>query len=615
MNINEYLRQYPWQSGEMFDTEPADFLWQFHLNASITDLWPFLTDTSTLNKFLGLPQMYYQERGGRLFGKSTNAGVVSEWEEVPWEWEFHKGLNNARIYSKGFAHYLRSRYILERVSDQETNFFVHFGWIPRNIVMRLLLKVAMPDLRRKYSKALRKIVVLIQNRKDIERRQTEFYSMAGEVALNGNALEKLESLCRLAVREGAQAEKMDLIKDYILTGPDEELNRIRLKVLARRFGLPLNELTAVFLYASRAGIFNLSWDVTCPHCRGVRESLNTLGDIPLEGRCDACEITFSTEDIRALEVIFHLNPDIRDVPKKMYCAAEPATKRHILIQKSILPGNIADLTVDLERGRYRIRIKGRTEYSFLDAGEGPDTAIRYEGGETEFRTVQKPQITAVNNSSEPAVFILERKEEDNDSLRPAELFSFQLFRDIYGNQSLAQGMKIELGLQNILFTDIVGSTKMYSRIGDGEAFASVRKHFLKIYEIVRSYNGAVVKTIGDSAMVAFSDALYCMQAAIDLQKAFAGGQDTGGVFLRISIHSGPCIAVNLNSGVDYFGGTVNLAAKLQSLAEAKQIVFTDDLTRDPRVQSCLKSVGYPVERVEFSPSWMDKPVTVRRITV
>ena len=41
--------------------------------------------------------------------------------------------------------------------------------------------------------------------------------------------------------------------------------------------------------------------------------------------------------------------------------------------------------------------------------------------------------------------------------------------------------------------------------------------------------------------------------------------------LRISLNTGPCIAVKLNANIDYFGGTVNVAAKLQSLAAGARL--------------------------------------------
>lgn len=613
LDLTGFLRRYPWQQNETQGRKPADFLWRFEVNAPLRDLWPFLIDTSTFNKLLGLPQMKYAEKNGRLYGSSVNAGILSEWEEVPWEWEYHRGLNNARIYSRGFATYVRSRYLLEG-DGERTIFYVYFGWVPRSFWARWLLKIAMPRLQRDYAAALDKIARMLAGRKDFEARQRAMQQMASPAVLNGQVEERLQVLNGKAVEDGAPKEIVAQLGKYLLNAPDEALTRIRLKVVARELDLPLSELISAALYATRAGILTLSWDVTCPHCRGVRQSVSSLGDIPKEERCDACDITFSSEELGNMEVIFHVNPEIRSVEKKFYCAAEPATKRHIRIQLRVPAAGKLELDTDLEPGEYRARLLGDDHYLPLLVGEGDKTAdLRIPG--TALRVQNAPHLSYANTAASETTLIIERRDEDNDALRPADLFSRQIFRDLYGTQSLAEGLKIELGNQNILFTDIVGSTDLYLKSGDGEAFSAVRRHFQKIYEIIRLHNGAIVKTIGDSAMVAFADALQCIRAAVALQKAFTGGSDTGGVLLRASIHSGPCIAVNLNSGIDYFGNTVNYAAKLQQLAGAREIAFSPEFLRDVQVQEFLTAEALAKEKRAFAPKWAENPLEVFVVAV
>lgn len=608
LNLAEFLQRYPWQQNETEGRSPADFLWRFEINAPVADLWPFLIDTSTFNRLLGLPQMKYTEKNGRLFGSSVNAGILSEWEEVPWEWEYHKGLNNARIYSRGFATYVRSRYLL-RADGERTIFYVYFGWVPRTFWARWLLKIAMPRLQKDYAMALDKIVQILQTRKDFTARQRALLEQASPVTQNAQAEERLQVLTDKAIAEGAPKDALAQLSAYVLSAPDEALTRIRVKVAARELGLPVSDLVTAALYATRAGMLTLSWDVTCPHCRGVRQSVSSLGDIPKEERCDACDITFSSEELGNMEVVFHVNPEIRSVEKKFYCAAEPATKRHIRIQVRVPARKTLELDTDLEPGEYRARLMGDQHYLPLLIGEGDKNANLLIPG-TAVKIQPAGRLSYTNAAAEDATLVIERRDEDNDALRPADLFSRQIFRDLYGTQSLAEGLKIELGNQNILFTDIVGSTDLYLKNGDGEAFSAVRRHFQKIYEITRTYNGAIVKTIGDSAMVAFADALQCIRAAVALQKAFTGSQETGGVLLRASIHSGPCIAVNLNSGIDYFGNTVNYAAKLQQLAGAREIAFSPEFFSDPHVKEYISQESLQSETRSFAPKWSEKPFEV-----
>jgi len=610
MTLKEFLEKYPWSPKEKYGGRPMDYLWKFSLESAVADLWPFLIDTSTFNKLLGLPVMNFSEKDGRLFGSTKNAGVISEWEEVPWEWEYHKGLNNARIYSRGFARYVRSRYLfIPRATG--TDLYVYFGWVPRGPLGRLLLRVGFPSVRRDYAAALAKIEDAILTRLKFEERQRAYYEAAGAENHPDTGI-AIETYRNQALANGAASNDLDKIIAHITHAPDEELTRIRLRPLARQWGVELPALLRAALHTTKVGLLSLSWDVTCPHCRGVRKSVESLGDIPGTERCDACDITFSTEEIQNMEVIFHVNPEIRKTVQKFYCAAEPATKPHIYIQRRVPARQLLTIDSDLAAGEYRVRVLGNQQYLPLTVGPGEEVQAIIDFGKKQLATTLHPRILFENPGDTDATLIVERRAEDNDALRPAELFGLQLFRDTFGNQSLAEGLKIELGNQNILFTDIVGSTKLYLTSGDGAAFQSVRKHFQKTYEIVRAMNGAIVKTIGDAAMAVFADAGQCAKAAVALQKAFRGQAETGGVLLRISIHSGPCLAVNLNNGVDYFGNTVNYAAKLQQFAGAHEIAFSPEFFSDARVKAVFAGEKLDPAPTLFKPDWSEKELTVLR---
>jgi len=597
LTLPDFLKKYPWQPDETDGKKPMDFLWSFDLAVPCRDLWPLIIDTSTFNKLLGLPQMRYEEREGVLYGESKNAGVLSKWREVPWEWEFERGLNNARVYSQGFATYVRTRYMLEPLGSG-TRLYVYFGWVPRSWPYRALLAAAMPGLKADYAKALKKIERILQERQALAERQRALFELADSEKRDPALHALLERRTQDAVKKGGSKDEIERLAQIIEKAPEEEIVRIRLKKIARENALSIDQVLPAALYAARSGILSLSWDVTCPHCRGVRKEVSSLGDIPTEERCDACDITFSSQDYGNLEVVFHVNPEIRQVAKKFYCAAEPATKTHIYVQRHLAPKTKYLLDAVFDPGEYRARFASSKKYEPFSITQSEIPRLEFE------------------NSRESAdTLVIERREEDNDALRPHELFGLQVFRDLFGDQILSHDLKVELGIQNILFTDIVGSTALYVKNGDGEAFRSVTRHFQKIFEIVRLAGGAVVKTIGDSAMVTFHDATKCIEAAIALQRAFNGSPETGAVLLRISIHSGPCLAVNLNNGVDYFGNTVNYAAKLQQHAGAHQIAMSSDFLHRAGVEAKLHEQKLESTVVSFAPSWAEKPLDVHVIEI
>jgi class 3 adenylate cyclase len=59
------------------------------------------------------------------------------------------------------------------------------------------------------------------------------------------------------------------------------------------------------------------------------------------------------------------------------------------------------------------------------------------------------------------------------------------------------------------------------------------------------------------------------------------------IVLKLGVHRGASIAVTLNERLDFFGQTVNIAARVQGLADADEIYITEDVYREPDVKDLL----------------------------
>jgi class 3 adenylate cyclase len=129
----------------------------------------------------------------------------------------------------------------------------------------------------------------------------------------------------------------------------------------------------------------------------------------------------------------------------------------------------------------------------------------------------------------------------------------------------------------VLFTDLKGSTELYERVGDLVAFDLVRKHFAALDAAVAKQGGSVVKTIGDAVMATFASPEAGLAAALAMREAMNELNRVtkpGELQVKIGLHDGPCLAVMLNERLDYFGQTVNIAARVQGLAEPQAILAT-----------------------------------------
>jgi class 3 adenylate cyclase len=136
---------------------------------------------------------------------------------------------------------------------------------------------------------------------------------------------------------------------------------------------------------------------------------------------------------------------------------------------------------------------------------------------------------------------------------------------------------------------------------------------------IRRHDGAVVKTIGDAVMAAFSDPVTALEAALDILRdiiAFglrlaAESGEAGTILVKIGLHCGPCIAVTLNDRLDYFGRTVNLAARLQGESRGGDIVLSEAMANDPGVMALLESLA-PAAESAFVKGFSE-PVALRRV--
>src|SRR5262249_6352490 len=93
-----------------------------------------------------------------------------------------------------------------------------------------------------------------------------------------------------------------------------------------------------------------------------------------------------------------------------------------------------------------------------------------------------------------------------------------------------------------------------------------------LHEVAAAEAGAVVKTIGDAVMATFPTPDRAVSAALRMREAMRDLDKD--LLLKIGIHEGPCLAVMLNERQDYFGQTVNIAARVQTLADSRAIFAT-----------------------------------------
>jgi class 3 adenylate cyclase len=446
------------------------------------------------------------------------------------------------------------------------------------------------------------------------------------------------------LRQSADPDAAAAIEHLVRDGSDRALNRINVLDFAGKHGLNEERAIAAFLHAARLGMFDLSWNVLCPSCGGVLDANATLNTVDRDHyNCAFCAAGYEPMLDETIEVTFTVNPRIRKIAAHDPNALPIWDYYHQIFWSSgvdlpdienfarliqdvtldsveLPPGEKALLSLQLPAASIIVFDPVTHTAQFFDV-KGETTRDRQHsslifdkiGGPTGTTTLQPgPLRLAMENRSEvrvlPAVWVAadplnaligKRK----PFLTANRLLSNQTFRDIYRTGTLNIDQRLKITSLTFLFTDLKGSTELYERVGDLVAFDLVRAHFRIVLDIVASAGGAVVKTIGDAVMATFPTPEKAVGAALRMREAMDGlnaERQGENLALKIGIHEGPCLAVILNDRQDYFGQTVNMAARVQNRADSRAILATGSVVDSAETAELLAAAGLKPESRRYA---------------
>jgi len=433
------------------------------------------------------------------------------------------------------------------------------------------------------------------------------------------------------LRQSADPQVADAITRLVKEGADHELNRINVLDFAKRTGLDEERVISGFLHSSRLGLFDLSWNVLCPGCGGVLDAHDTLKSLRHDDyQCGLCACGYEASVDEQVEVAFTVSPKVRRI-----AAHDPATLPLWEYFKQVFWSS----GVDLNQDSFTVL----TEEATLDGLELPagEKAVMSLQLPAQFIIVFEPvthsaqfidvqgeptkerqQLSLMYNKVKAPVGTMTlrpgplRLSLDNQAgvrvlptvfiaaealhhligkrkpfLTAKRMLSNQTFRDVFKADNLNIDQRLKITSLTFLFTDLKGSTALYERVGDLAAFDLVRAHFHALLDIISSEKGAVVKTIGDAVMATFIRPEHAVVAGLRIRAAMdrlnvERGKDD--LIVKIGIHEGPCLAVMLNERQDYFGQTVNIASRVQSLCTAQEMHVTGPVIDAPGVAMILQ---------------------------
>jgi class 3 adenylate cyclase len=585
------------------------YVWQFNLQSSPAQLWPLVADTNRFNRDTGVPTLGSMSlpdisKNARRRMRLSAFGIPVEWEEQPFEWVRPHRFGVVRRYSKGPVSELRVRVELEprptsEGESQTGTKLTYEVWAkPKNILGSIAIPIQIGLISaRNFERTLREYDRLAKHGLSAatESKRAEFVS---------GGRERLLALSEKMISLGSDGEIVALLVDYIENADEFALARVRPYELARQWNRSKRDVLQTCLCATRAGILDLQWNLICPMCRGGG-STDSLKQIASSVHCPGCNIDFNANFEQSVELTFRPNPAIREAETEMFCVGGPQVTPHIAAQQLLPAGAQRAIDVEMDEGRYRLRTMTLPGWQHLrvtaDGQRSRKLSATSDGWPNEEIDIGKcSQLQLENATDDEQLFILERTAWSDDAATAAEVTALQVFRDLFASEALRPGEQISVGTLTVLFTDLKNSTRLYREIGDATAFGHVMNHFDVLKQVIAEENGALVKTIGDAVMAVFRQPASALKAMLHAQQRLASPSDGAqALTLKAGLHSGPCIAVTLNERLDYFGSTVNLAARLEGQSTGNDVIISNVVYSDPAVRELLSEPQNGITATRF----------------
>jgi class 3 adenylate cyclase len=277
-------------------------------------------------------------------------------------------------------------------------------------------------------------------------------------------------------------------------------------------------------------------------------------------------------------------------------------------QVRVKPGERIDLDLGLTEGGYRLcgpqlpyaldfRVQAGAALTrwdlLLGRGREPEPSPSLRTG--------RQRLILTNDEDHELVVRVERTAPRAEALTAARASALALFRELFPGEVLSPGQLVSVASTTLLVTDLDQADRLYQQLGEAQAFGLLHALFRLLDESVRREGGALVKTVGEGAVAAFTEPAAAVRVGLELPAQVAraltgpsGAIDLAGR-LRVGIHCGPAMAATINDHLDYYGATVRQAAQLPRFIRGGEMVLTQSVAGNPQVAALLRGRGLTLE--------------------
>ena len=562
------------------------------------EVWPILSDTNRRNEVVQGIEAFTVEAepapdgSVRRHARGRLGPLRVEWEEGFGEWVENRYWRQVRHYTTGPLRSLSGE--MRLVADNGgTRVQYHYEVSWDSLLGGLIVRLG--GLERVANEIVETAEAMIAALDDVA---------AAPVSKTVPTLDdaqraRLETCIAEIADEGGLAHRLG---EFLMTASAVDLKRMRPLALAREWGVPAAAVVDLCLAAKSAGLLTLHWGILCPRCRGAKAEVTNLYELPKGVHCESCNIDYERDFAANVELLFTPAGWLRELPEGEFCMMGAASTPHVKVQRLVEPGGMLSEELALPAGGYRLRTVeagGQSDVE-CDGVRFPEIVARSESVDAG-AAAAPGHIVLRNESARPLHLVVEEREWTADALTGPQVIAMPAFRELCPEQVLRPGDDVTIGQVSILFSDLKGSTALYAEIGDGTAYGLVRDHFAFMAERIRGHRDVLVKTMGDAVMAAFAEPADALATALSVQRdvaTFNAEHGPAALVVKFGMHRGECIAVNTAGVLDYFGTTVNIAARLQEESLGGDIVLSDDIMADSATAEAL-SASYHSQQFSY----------------
>jgi adenylate cyclase len=562
--------------------EPIRFERERSYPMPVAEAWRLLADTDHLNRAIGLPAVAFSALPDPLSrqARARAFGVLPvRWRELPFDWIRERRYAVRREFEGGPIEVIVTGIEL-RPAGNGVTVRSYADCTPANISGRLAWRLA----RRSVTDLLDFCDHYLE-RKTAGRADPTPLPRARPGVNKALLDRRLGELAATPVRP----DLVPLLRERIREGSDDQLTGIRPFALADRWGADRLDVLGLFLRATSAGLFELRWELMCPNCRVPKAETGSLAQLPVRFHCDTCGIGYDSDFDQRVELRFSVHPAIREASGEVYCIGGPLRMPHTVAQQYLREHEERRLDLALT-GPVRLRTVRAAHPLLLTPGpagaRARDVTLTYSGGrwvgphslmDGDTLTLPGGSVLVLRNQTGgPILAAIEDLAWTTEATSAAQVTTMQEFRELFSSEVLAPGQQLAVSHIAFLFSDLKGSTQLYEGIGDAAAYGRVSRHFDFIRQEVGRGGGSIIKTMGDGVMCAFHRLDDALRTAVRLQSQVTAWCQEQSIdpplSLKVGVHHGPAIAMTANDQLDYFGRTVNLAARVADQSRGGDVV-------------------------------------------